>query len=162
MRLLLIRHAPAKRRSPELAGLDAERPLTRRGARRFERAVRRLAERGLELDALFTSPWRRARQTAELLAPLAAGPPRELELLARAPGPALLRMLHGLEDERSVVGLVGHQPWMGELLALLVLGSSEHGPAFRLTKGAVAVLDGEPARGAMHLRSLWALRDLER
>ena len=160
MRLFLIRHAPAKGLSPELAGLDSERPLTRRGARRFERAVARLAERGIALDALFTSPWLRARQTAELLSPLVSGPAHEIEHLARAPGTPLLRLLHGLEDERSAVGLVGHEPWLGELLALLVLGSTERGSAFRFGRGGIAVLEGEPARGAMRLRHWWTMRDL--
>ncbi len=160
MRLYLFRHAPAEPLAP--GRTDAERALTARGARRMRRAARGLWERGVRLDGLCTSPWTRARQTARCLAPLVRGPIEELELLARAPGPALLRELAARAEERAALGLVGHQPWLGELLAFLALGSPARAAAFRLARGGLAVLEGRPERAGMRLRSLRSLRDLAR
>lgn len=160
MRLYLFRHAPAEPLAP--GRTDAERALTARGKRRMRRAAERLAGRGVRLDELCTSPWTRARQTARCLAPLVDGPTLELELLARAPGPALLRELAARGQERDALGLVGHQPWLGELLAFLALGAPARAEAFRLSRGGLAVLEGHPARAGMRLRGLLSLRDLAR
>jgi phosphohistidine phosphatase len=65
-------------------------------------------------------------------------------LLARAPGRALLDELAGRR-----VGLVGHEPWLSELLALVLFGEPEQAEKFVLKKGSVAWLEGEPRAGGM-------------
>ena len=52
------------------------------------------------------------------------------------------------------IALVGHEPWMGELLALLVLGEPEKGFLFHFKKGAVAHLTGMATAGGAELLSL--------
>jgi phosphohistidine phosphatase len=156
--LWIVRHAPALPARPELA--NADRPLTPKGGSRFRRAVEGLRRIGVSFDALLTSPARRAVQTAALLAPLLEGTPEETPLLARAPGPELLARLRGRR-----VGLVGHQPWLSELLALLCFGGAERAGQLVLKKGGVAWLQGRPVPGGMALVSLWrprALRALAR
>ena len=68
MELFLIRHAIAVPGSMLLA--DADRPLTPKGRKRFSQAVLGLQHLKVRFDRLYHSPWRRAVETAELLAPV--------------------------------------------------------------------------------------------
>jgi phosphohistidine phosphatase len=149
MRLYLIRHAKAKDRSGELA--DAERPLTKSGRARFEQVVRRLHRAGVRFDRVYHSPLLRAVETADLLDPIIDG---EMIVTPRLAEPAGVELLESIDGES--VALVGHEPWMSDLLFWLVTGWQlrEHrgyAAPFRLEKGGVAVLDGEPQPGAMTL-----------
>ncbi|MEM6957670.1 MAG: histidine phosphatase family protein [Myxococcota bacterium] len=156
MQIYLVRHAIAEERGG--AFVDAERPLTLDGIERFERAVRGLAKLRIEFDIAFHSPWRRAVETAQRLAPLLGSGGRvETDELARPPSRALLRMLEG---ERPAV--VGHQPWLGELAAWLCTGDRSLGSGFALKKGGVCFLEGEPVPGGAVLRALWTPRTLRR
>lgn len=69
MDVLVVRHAIAldKDEANELGVPDAERPLTKEGRRRMKRVARGLARSVPNLSALFSSPWRRAVETADLL-----------------------------------------------------------------------------------------------
>lgn len=152
MQLFLIRHARAEDRSPDVD--DAARPLTKRGRREFARAVRRLDRAGVQFDLVLHSPLLRAIETADLLTPLVDGETRVTPRLAEPPGFELLEHLTG---DRTA--LVGHEPWLSELVFWLVTGwriheHPDHAPPFRLQKGAVAWLEGEPRPGAMTLVAL--------
>lgn len=154
MHLWLVRHGPALAAGP--GEEDAARALTPDAPRVLEATARRIAAAGLPLERILHSPWTRARATALLLAPLAGGRAEEEPLLARGPGPALCERLAGLErDGAHALALVGHQPWMGELLALLVTGDARHGRGFRVAKAGLAELEGEARPGRMRLRALW-------
>jgi phosphohistidine phosphatase len=146
MQLHLVRHGLAE---DAAGGPDEQRALTRKGRERFEREVAALGRVGVRFDRLYHSPMLRAVQTAELLAPLLDGESVVTPLLAEPPGPELLASLQG---ER--VALVGHQPWLGELLSVLLVGTPEHGGAFELRKGAVVWLEGDPVPAGMTLRAL--------
>jgi phosphohistidine phosphatase len=63
-----------------------------------------------------------------------------------APDERLLERLSG-----DQVAVVGHEPWISELLSLLVVGSPEHGRGFVFKKGSVAWLAGELRPGGMTL-----------
>ena len=145
MQLFLIRHAIA-----EDGADDFSRPLSARGTRRFTRVVKGLQAAGVRFDLLLHSPKVRAVQTAELAAGLVDGQTQLTPWLAEAPGPRLLAQLHGAR-----VAVVGHQPWLGELVSWLVLNDPSRGAAFVFKKGAVALLEGEPAPGRMQLAGLW-------
>lgn len=149
MDLSIVRHALAVPRGGTLP--DPERALTEEGRARFSRSVRGLAAAGFRFERVLHSPWVRAAQTAELMAPL-GGERIETELLARAPGLPLLRLVakHGEEVER--VALVGHEPWLSTLVGWLVAG--EKHAIVEMKKGAVARLDGEAEPGGMVLRAL--------
>ena len=131
MLILLVRHAQAAERDPDLYPDDTLRPLVGKGRRVQARMSRHLARRRLVPQEVFASPWRRAWQTAGILVretgigkkrrtacPALAEDPR-LDHLAEAVGPR-----HG--DE--VVALVGHEPWLGELAGLLLTGSPNRPP----------------------------------
>jgi phosphohistidine phosphatase len=162
MDLYIIRHAEAEPHSPELE--DARRVLTPKGRDRFEREVRGLERLGVTLDRVYHSPLLRAVETAELLTPLLdhEGETCVNAELARGPREELWRSIEG-----DRVALVGHEPYVSELLALLVLGWRVFEPRsqqglFDFEKGAVARLGGDPEPGAMTLVAFWPPKTLRR
>jgi phosphohistidine phosphatase len=104
-----------------------------------------------------TSPWRRAQQTAAILAPIAAAPPIETELLCRSPRAELLALIAA---QGGPTAAVGHAPWLGELAAWLAFGDTRHAEAIQLKKGGVAHLSGTAIPGGMILRALHPPRAL--
>lgn len=146
MDLFLIRHAIAEERRAGL--LDAHRELTERGRARFEAVVHSLERAGFRFDRVYHSPWLRAVQTAELLAPITEGPLIAAQGLAESPQP---RFFASLEGER--VACVGHEPWMSDAVSLLTTGDP-HGAWLRFKKGGVAWLRGPPSPAQMELRAL--------
>ncbi len=144
MRLVLVRHAAATRRRRGTA--DADRAITPRGRARFRAAVLGLRRLGLRFDTVVSSPKTRAVETAALLAPLSAGAARVTVHLSRTPAAPLLAELRG-----TCVAFVGHEPWLSELVAWLTTGNRRLGPKFRMKKGGVIVIEGEPRPGAMRL-----------
>jgi len=143
-RLFVVRHAVAEDAGPGLT--DHDRRLTPKGRKRFARMVQRLAERGLELDLIATSPLVRCRETAEILAEELAGRPRVEVVDALAPGSdwqALVEWTVG-QDAKSVAW-VGHAPCVGWLVAVSIGDGSA---AVRMSKGAIAAirLDDGPSQ----------------
>ena len=146
MELFLIRHAIAAPRNPGLP--DAERPLTRQGRQRFTQAVAGLQRLGIRLRQVHHSPWLRAVETAALLAPVLKGDLLPTPALACPPEAALLH-----DVDQTPAALVGHEPWMSELLAWLITGSASASAMFAFKKGGVAWLEGPLRPGGMALRA---------
>lgn len=146
MDLFLIRHAIAEER--RLGFPDAQRALTDKGRERFEKVAQNLDRAGFRFDRVYHSPWLRALQTAELLAPINDGPLVSTEGLAQSPRPDFFASLEG---ER--VACVGHEPWMSDAVSLLTTGNP-NGIWLRFKKAGVAWLRGEPSPAAMELRAL--------
>jgi phosphohistidine phosphatase len=157
MRLLLIRHAIAEDRDAFAHGgrPDAERPLTDAGRKKMRRNARGLHAVVGELDLLATSPFTRARETAELVSE--AFPDltvTDAPALAHGGSPdELLAWLLRQRAER--VALVGHEPDLGTLIAWLVTGDAT--PFVTLRKGGACLLtfEGPPGPGLAELR--WVL-----
>jgi phosphohistidine phosphatase len=150
MQLYVIRHAIAEEAR---AGLpDASRALTATGARRFRRVARGMRALGWTFDRVYTSPWKRAAQTAALLAPVFRGDPIATELLCDRPRAELVATI--AESGVREVAVVGHQPWLAELVSWLAFGDPRSAHALDLKKGGVVRLAGEPAPGAMAIRAI--------
>lgn len=165
MDLWVIRHAIAVDRQDDATDAeDAARPLTARGARRFRRSVRGLARLGVKLDRVVHSPWVRAAETAALLDDLLDGDPADARvatpLLTTPPRADLLGTIASTGAAR--VAVVGHEPWLGELVALLTTGAPALGEALPFKKGGAAWLDGTLAPGGMRLRAVLPPRVLRR
>lgn len=138
MRLLIVRHAIAvPRGTPDVA--DEKRPLTKQGRARFRKAARGIARLIQRPDALLTSPWLRAAQTAAILA----------KAWGRVePKPAKALTGGTFEEQASVldrfprkatVAIVGHEPYLSALLARLV--GARPSERLALKKGGVAVVE---------------------
>lgn len=143
----MVRHAVAVARDQGFA--EPDRPLTPEGIAGFKAVVAELKKLGIKLDRLYHSPWLRAIQTAELLSPVLQGESVVHAGLIGTPAAELLADLQGKQ-----VALVGHRPWLNELLALLVAGNPDLGEHFVLKKGGIAHLSGEVAPGSMALAAL--------
>lgn len=144
MRLTLLRHGPAVDRE-KWSGNDADRPLTESGLELTTGTIK--AARGLiKAVEIWTSPWVRARQTAELASSLWKLPLREVDWLAGETMTASERSSR-LQPHTDVV-LVGHEPDFGDLVRFLC------GAKIELKKAGLVVLKGTPRQGEMVLRSL--------
>jgi phosphohistidine phosphatase len=164
MDIFLIRHAVAEERDPARWPDDSLRPLTTPGKRRFREAARGLARVTPRVDAVLSSPYERASETAAILAKVAGWPaPRPCDALA--PGGGATASIEAIEalGEPEAVALVGHEPDMSELLAYL-LGASEMAIATGFRKGGVAAVtvDGPPGPGAARLRMVLSPKVLRR
>jgi len=146
MIIYIVRHAYAYERGDPRWPDDSQRPLAKRGVKRFRRVVKRLARRGFEPGVIATSPYVRCRQTAEIVAEHAGQSPAVVELAALEPGSdfeSLVEWTRQSIDAAPVVW-VGHEPDVGKLAAAL-LGDNDAG--IRFAKGAVAAIDVEGEGG---------------
>jgi phosphohistidine phosphatase len=148
MRLYVIRHAIAEDPAPEQA--DAQRELTKDGRRKMKKVVKGLRALDITFERMITSPWLRAVQTTELLAELCDTTPFSTELLCQPPRAELLA---AIAERNETTAVVGHEPWLGELVAWLAFGDTRHGEALVLKKGGVVVLDGSAVPGGMQLHA---------
>ena len=120
VQLVIVRHAEAVSGEP-----DELRPLTPAGREAARALGQRLADEGLEPDAVLTSPLLRARETALELARPAGLEPEPDERLA--PGATAEAVRAAAEERGETVIVVGHQPDCSRIAAALVGGEE---PAF--------------------------------
>ena len=156
MDLYLVRHAAAYGRDPDRWPDDARRPLTPEGEEEFRAAAGGLSRLVPPVDALLSSPYQRAWQTAEILAELDSWPaPEATPVLEPTLPPEKAAMeLKGYEGAGSVA-LVGHRPSLHEISSYLLTGSTD-GAEILIKKGGVVCVrfDGAVAPGAGKLRWL--------
>jgi phosphohistidine phosphatase len=132
--LVLLRHAKSDW-THDVGDLD--RPLAERGRRQAPEAGRWLSTNLTSIDLAVVSPARRARSTWELaVAELAAAPEvRVDERVYAASDRELLTLVRELPEGVGTAVVVGHNPGLEELLALL------SGAWERMTTSAIAVVD---------------------
>jgi phosphohistidine phosphatase len=120
--LYIMRHGLAALRAAATVLDDAKRPLTPEGRQKMRGIAAGLANLGLDVDWIVSSPLVRAVETAELVGQaLASKPPLELcdALRPGGSGEALITFLAKRRDRRRVL-VVGHEPDLGELAARLI------------------------------------------
>jgi len=159
--LSILRHAKSSWKDSSLE--DHERPLNERGIRAAPRMGELIREQGLVPDTILSSTARRAQDTALAVA-AAAGFPGEVRFTPRfylASPETYLEALRELPDTTGHVMVVGHNPGLEELLAVVV------GAPHAMPTAALAVVElpieswrdlGPPPLGS--LRSIWRPRDL--
>ena len=138
MRIFLIRHTEAQ--PLEEVSSDEERTITVKGEKRIRKAAQGLRRLNLFPERIFSSPLKRALQTAEIIA-------EELgfvgdieavdELSPESPPEELINVFHELHHEEIM--LVGHQPLLG-LTASALLGIRAEG-CISLKKGGLMRID---------------------
>jgi phosphohistidine phosphatase len=156
MELYLMRHGIAEEAAAD--GGDAARRLTDKGAHRVRQIAAAMRAMELEFDLILASPFRRARQTAEIVTGVLACR-RRLKFsdhLAIPPNDAAL--IHQLNQHRPRprrVLLVGHEPHLSGLTSLLLTGKADCRITFK--KGGLAKLEvGSPVHGRC-ARLAWLL-----
>jgi phosphohistidine phosphatase SixA len=153
--LLLLRHAEAMVAGPD--GRDIERPLSLHGEGQAHAVGVWLAERSAP-DAVLCSPARRAQMTFDALArSLPVRTPLFLsEIYGATPGDLLTLVENHVPEARRIL-LIGHNPGLEQLLALLIEGRSTG--ARGLSPATLAWIEFaedalEPGRG--RLQALWS------
>jgi phosphohistidine phosphatase len=158
MRLFIVRHAWAGEHGDPRYPDDRLRPLTEDGSKRFAAVVKKLADRGLKPRLIATSPLKRCRQTADILAEHLPGGLRVVERAELEPGSDLAALIEwtSKQDEQPVAW-VGHAPDVGYLAAALIGDGSA---SLRFAKGGVCAIEfeGEMAPGRGELRWLASAR----
>jgi phosphohistidine phosphatase len=149
MHVYVIRHAIAEDAAAGQA--DSDRELTEDGERKLRRVVKGLKRLDVELERIVSSPWKRAWETAALLRPICDTAPVATELLTQSPRAELLALI---AEKNETTAVVGHEPWLGELVAWLAFGDTRHGEALTLKKGGVVWLEGSAVPGGMSVRAL--------
>jgi phosphohistidine phosphatase len=136
--LYLIRHALAEDRSDEWPD-DAKRPLTSKGTAKMREVVNGLAALEPQIEDVLTSPFVRAKQTADLLLEGLKPAPRLSIVQALAPGGSPVQVGEALAGHAGAeaLALVGHEPGLGELAAWLVGAKT----AFLFRKGGMCRID---------------------
>jgi phosphohistidine phosphatase len=121
MNLFLLRHGIAA--DPGQMN-DSERPLTREGRLKLAKIARALERLELSFDAILSSPYVRARATADLIAQ-SLDCRKPLIEPGLAPGGnqrAIIERVNALKPRPENVLLVGHEPDLSGLISLLTAG----------------------------------------
>jgi phosphohistidine phosphatase len=138
--LFLLRHAKAENGSA--GSPDFERALNDRGRKEAQAVGAFIQKQNLVLDLVLSSPAKRARETTELVlasANLTVDVGYD-QRIYEAGSLRLLEVVSQIEEGRSSVLLVGHNPGIEELLQLLT-GRLEH-----MATGTLVKIDLKAAR----------------
>lgn len=118
--IVILRHAQAE---PHEASEDIARKLTARGAAECEAVKQHFAEQSLTFDAVLCSPAARTRETARRVLGDGASVTEVRQIYEATPG-TLVDVLDDAKEANRVL-LIGHNPGLEQLIALLVEGRSE-------------------------------------
>ena len=156
MILYVLRHGIAEVARPGTR--DRDRRLTVRGRARLHRAALGMRALGLKPGVLLTSPYARAAETAAIVAAGLGGDlvPRELAELAQPNAPVEIVAALRPFARHAQVGIVGHEPGLSGVVALLLTGSPD-GVALVLKKGGLVALEIEAVRPGAGATLLWML-----
>ena len=141
MNLYILRHGIAVEHGAPAYPDDADRPLTPEGERKVQQIAQAMKTLDLSFDLILSSPYPRAGQTAEIVAKVLKAR-KKLQLSDDlTPGGStrqLIQFLNRLDPNPKDVVLVGHEPYLSDLVSLLVAG--EVGFPVLLKKGGFAKL----------------------
>lgn len=143
-RLILTRHAKSSWDDPAIG--DHERPLNRRGAAAALELGEWLASRGYEPDEVLCSDARRTRETwaRAAAAPLEVTPRIAfVRALYQAPAEVMLDTLRRATGD--CVMMLGHNPGLADLAAMLPARTPNHPDARPFPTGATLVVDFDAA-----------------
>ena len=117
--LHLLRHA--KSTWDDASHRDFERPLANRGRKDCALIAEFIQEKGIDFDLVLVSTAVRTRETIELINERTkyAGEVRYDERIYEATVSQLLEIVSQIDNDRESVLLVGHNPGLEELLAVL-------------------------------------------
>lgn len=156
MNIYILRHGIAVERENWKALDDSVRPLTPKGKRQLKKSAVAMIKMKLRFDLILSSPFERAKKTAEIVA-------KELNLKARLkfsdelqPDGNVKNLIRQLGESRAKnVLLVGHEPYLSGLISLLVSGGGNLAMDFK--KGGVCKLEIEKLHFGPCAQLAWLL-----
>ena len=124
MNLYLIRHAIAEEQHS--AGDDSQRALTEKGGKKMRSIAKGLRILGVEFDAILSSPYLRARETAEILGNVFKMKTQVVCNDNLMPGGDPAQLLTEVKEKYFVdnLAIVGHEPFLSRLVGLLTAHGS--------------------------------------
>jgi phosphohistidine phosphatase len=147
MVISLLRHGIAVERGSPGSEADSQRPLTAKGEQRMRRIAEGMLALGLSYDLILSSPYVRARQTADIVSQVLKTPDgvHLSDTLTPEGDPRqLIEALHRDDHERQDVLLVGHEPYLSRLISTLLAGNSNLPVVMK--KGGLCTLDVQTLR----------------
>jgi phosphohistidine phosphatase len=134
--LYILRHGKAE--PCDCGSKDAERKLTGKGKEEIALVAQWMATRGIKFDVIATSPFKRAHETAGIIAASRGLKSRITVWDALAPGGNLDDVCSeiGRCDENATVLIVGHEPTCSQLICRIIFGSESAGIV--MSKGGLA------------------------
>jgi phosphohistidine phosphatase len=119
-RLLLVRHAKSSWKNPGLR--DYDRPLNSRGKHNAPMMGKRLLSTGILPDVIVSSPAKRAKKTAQLIASVIGFNPKEIvfnQEIYEAGHSKLLKIIRDFDDDWQNIMMIGHNPGFTDLAEAL-------------------------------------------
>jgi phosphohistidine phosphatase len=151
LEVYLIRHGIAAERGKDWPD-DSKRPLTPEGLVSLRKEARALNKLGVSFDQIVSRPLTRTRQTADVFSEELKGHPEVAlsDAIAPAGTPAAIIQELTKHVRKARLGLVGHEPNLGELAAEL---TGARAP-LEFKKGGICRIDFDvlPPKGTGRLR----------
>jgi phosphohistidine phosphatase len=141
MELYILRHAIAVDRGTPGYADDSLRPLTAEGRKKMRRIAKGMKALQLRFDLILSSPFLRAKETAEIAAEVLQAR-RKLKFsedLAVTGDPKAL--IESLPHSCKQVLLVGHEPYLSNLVGRLISGTSS--VCLKFKKGGLCKLTAD-------------------
>jgi phosphohistidine phosphatase len=156
MNLYIVRHAIAVEEGTPGYEEDSQRPLTDDGRKKMKKIVKGLRQLDVNLDLILTSPYVRARDTAEILASGFKMKAKMLftdNLIPEGNFDKLIDEI--LEKNVDSLALVGHEPMLSSFIGFLMNGSPDS--KITLKKGGVCLLRADNLRQERRAVLQWLL-----
>jgi phosphohistidine phosphatase len=144
MDLFILRHAIAEERTELRTKADSARQLTPEGRKKMRQIAKAMQAAGLEFDLILSSPYVRAKQTAEIVAEIFKVPNRlkmSAQLAPHGNPQKLVEELQLPSVRQPSLLLVGHEPYLSSLISLLLAGDASLD--INLKKGGLCKLNVE-------------------
>ena len=141
MDLYILRHGIAEPREASGVKDDSDRALTTEGEQKMRRIAKSITALKYSFDVILTSPFRRAKETADIVAGVLQLKKRVKILPALAAGEPTKKLLEALQDHLNTfesVLIVGHEPDLSSLISHLVAGGPRM--VINLKKGGLCKL----------------------
>ena len=125
MNLYLMRHGIAA--DPDGNTPDSQRPLTEKGRKKLEKIAGNFEKLDLTFDLILTSPYLRARQTADVVAAALDLQPwlvKESQNISPVGDvEKLVDEINALESMNDLL-IVGHEPFLSQMIGMLLAGDA--------------------------------------
>jgi phosphohistidine phosphatase len=157
MNLYLIRHAIAVDGGTAEYEQDSQRPLTDKGKKKMVQIAKGLHAIGADFDLILSSPYVRAKETAEIVADvfkMKKDVALSDNLIPTGDPDLLIAEINEKYSADSIV-LVGHEPNLTALVSLLV--SENAGVGITLKKGGVCRLSADDLHHSRKATLEWLL-----
>jgi phosphohistidine phosphatase len=158
MNLYVIRHAIAVDEGVAGYESDSERPLTDKGRKKMRQIAKGLRNLGVDFDLILSSPYVRARETAEILAEVFKMKKNITFTESLIPMANAELLIGEINQSYSVdsIAVVGHEPHLSTLIGILIAENAKID--LTLKKGGVCYITADDLHHNDHRATLeWLL-----